>query len=370
MTKNKVYRAIGLMSGTSLDGIDAALIETDGHGHVQPLDFLTVPYEEADRAVIRKAYGKTDENDQLVREAAQLSAELHAKAVKALGAQNAELVGYHGQTIYHAPADGITLQIGDAALLAAETGVDVVADFRSADVKAGGEGAPLAPLYHRARVLTADLPKPVVILNIGGVGNVTWIGEGAQDVLAFDTGPGNALMDDWVQRHTGEAFDKDGRYAKAGRAQMELVDQWLRHGYFSRKPPKSLDRDEWDIAAFGRSGDAMTHLSLEDGAATLLEFTVQSIVNSQVHMPEKPQAWYVCGGGRLNKALMESLSLQLSHVGDVSELGWNGDATEAECFAYLAVRHMLCEPLSLPGTTGVAAPQTGGVLYRAKQQAA
>lgn len=378
MPENKVYMSIGLMSGTSLDAVDAALIETDGKGFVRPLGFVSIPYDEQTRAEIRACYGIKDRSDIQVQKAERIVALEHAKAVKALllkthrEAASIDLIGFHGQTIYHAPKDGITHQIGDADLLAVETGIDVVADFRSADVKAGGEGAPLAPLYHWARVQSAKLELPVVVLNIGGVSNVTWIGKGANDILAFDTGPGNALMDDWAQRHTGQRYDVDGALATRGRAHDDLLQQWFRHAYFSRTPPKSMDRDQWDIKLAGPLQRDLENIGSADGAATLMKFTAEAIVASAKFFPETPKHWYACGGGRHNKALMSYLGARLAKEGfgklhSVDELGWDGDATEAECFGYLGVRSVLGEALSLPTTTNAPRPMSGGVLHKAPQ---
>lgn len=355
------------MSGTSLDGIDVALIETDGQTHVNPRDFLTIPYTEADRAIIRAAYGKKDRKDPAIAAAEALSTDLHIAAVQALlaktgkAAKDIDLIGYHGQTVYHAPGDGITLQLGDGARMAQMLGVDVVYDMRSHDVSVGGQGAPLAPLYHWARVKNAGLDTPAVILNIGGVSNVTWLGATDADIVAFDTGPGNALMDDWMQKRTGARYDADGALAASGQAACALVKRWMQQPYFDKAPPKSLDRDEWDIALLGPLSVQANNLSNADGAATLMSFTVQGIARAVDFMPQAPKAWYVAGGGRHNKALMKALAQTLpGTVQSVDVLGWDGDATEAECFAYLGVRSKLGLPLSLPTTTGVKEPTTGG----------
>jgi anhydro-N-acetylmuramic acid kinase len=377
MPKNKTYTALGLMSGTSLDGVDCALIETDGADFVRPLDFVTCPYDPATREIIRACFGKTNPKDSDVVTAAKLLTQKHADAVLALlgkGGYNhakIDVIGFHGQTIFHAPKDRITLQIGDGAWLAERTGIDVVDDFRTQDVLAGGEGAPLAPLYHQARACSANLPLPCVILNIGGVANVTWIGERADHLLAFDTGAGNALIDDWVRRKTGKLYDENGRFAAAGVARRDLLAPWYNHPYFARTPPKSLDRDQWDIAALGPLAKDLESLSVEDGAATLSAFSVDMIVESARHMPDKPKAWYACGGGRHNTHMMASLesALQTHGLGqlfNVDSLGWDGDAIEAECFAYLAVRSILQKPISLPGTTNAPTPLTGGVFHQSK----
>ncbi len=365
MTTRKVHTAIGLMSGTSLDGVDCALIETDGVDYVRPVAFVTLPYTNEERGLIRACFGLTDRKNTKILEAERILTDKHIEAIRQIGGK-ADLIGFHGQTIYHAPADGITIQIGDGARMARETGIDVVDDFRTHDVKSGGEGAPLAPLYHAARVRSEQLELPCVILNIGGVANVTWIGEGEQDILAFDTGPGNALMDDWMQQKTGARYDEDGKLAAAGRVVQECIDAWITHPYFHRRPPKSLDRDQWDISALGRASEDMGKISAEDGAATLLRFTTETIIRSTEHMPAPPKKWYACGGGRHNKALMKYLNARLDNsVRSVDELGWNGDATEAECFAYLGVRSVLGLPISLPTTTRVPAPLSGGTLHKA-----
>ncbi len=375
MMDKKVYTAIGLMSGTSLDAVDCALIETDGYEFVRPLDFVSLSYDEETRAQIRACYGQKSRDIPQVVETERIVALEHAKAIKALlekagrDADTIDLIGFHGQTIYHAPKDGITIQIGDADFLARETGIDVVADFRSADVKAGGEGAPLAPLYHRARIHSAQQEFPVVVLNIGGVSNVTWIGAKADEIMAFDCGPGNALMDDWAKRHTGQPYDKDGALAASGMAQDDLVRDWLHHDYFKKAPPKSMDRDQWDIAGLGRLSHELNSISSADGAATFLKFTVEAIVTSAAFMPETPKHWYACGGGRHNKALMRALEARLAQEGlgalhSVDMLGWDGDATEAECFAYLGVRSLLGEFISLPATTNVPQKITGGQMHK------
>jgi anhydro-N-acetylmuramic acid kinase len=275
-----------------------------------------------------------------------------------------DLVGFHGHTILHRPAERRTWQIGDGALLAQLVGVDVVANFRSADVAAGGEGAPLAPLYHAA--LAADMAKPVAILNLGGVGNVTWIGPGinegttgADEILAFDTGPGNALIDDWVRRHTGQAADIDGALALAGHASEAHVAQFVRLPYFARKPPKSLDRDEFQ-------GAVPDDLALADGAATLTEISAAAVAAAIRHFPAPPCEWLVCGGGRRNPALMAALARRLAApVRPVEAVGWDGDALEAQAFAYLAVRSVLGLALSMPTTTGAPHPVSGGRLFPA-----
>jgi anhydro-N-acetylmuramic acid kinase len=360
--KSKLYRALGLMSGTSIDGIDAALIETDGHDYVRPLGFLGWPYSADSRAKLRRFLGNErgasdPEVAAFERELTERHAEIALELLKKLG-EKADLIGFHGQTLYHRPEKRLTIQIGDGALLAKLTGINVINDFRSADVLAGGEGAPLVPLYHRA--LVAKLPKPVLILNIGGVSNVTWInGEKDNEILAFDVGPGNALIDDWVLRHTGKPYDHDGALASAGIVDAAFVDEIMDMEFFKNAPPKSLDRDNFQK-------HAPEHLNPADGAATLTMITARAVACALPFLPKKPKTIYVAGGGRHNKTLMR-------WIGDVSgldvrlvdDLGWSGDGLEAEAFAWLAVRSVLGLPLSLPKTTGVPKPMCGGKLNKA-----
>ena len=268
-----------------------------------------------------------------------------------------DVIGFHGQTLWHHPKEGVTFQIGDGALLAKATGIPVVNDFRSADVKAGGQGAPLVPLYHRA--LAAGLPKPVAILNVGGVSNITWIGGDSDDeILAFDVGPGNAPLDDWVLRRTRQVFDEHGLLAASGSIHHEFLNEALAHPFFKQKPPKSLDRNTFKNLV-------PDSLSAADGAATITKIIARSVVNGLGFMPQKPQYLYVTGGGRLNSTLMRYIAdLTEIPVSSVDDLGWSGDGLEAEAFAYLAVRSRLGLPLSVPGTTGVAEPVTGGKFYK------
>jgi anhydro-N-acetylmuramic acid kinase len=344
------------MSGTSIDGIDVALVETDGRDRVQPGPSLTVPYPDEFRERLRSVLGGIGEVATVEEELTRLHAEAVEHFLRKHPEAAVDVVGFHGHTILHRPAERRTWQIGDGALLARRLGIDVVADFRSADVAAGGEGAPLAPLFHAA--LAAGLPKPLAVLNIGGVANVTWIGEGRQ-ILAFDTGPGNALIDDWVRRHTGAAADLDGALARAGRISKCRIERFLINPFFDRPPPKSLDRDDFQ--------DVMpTELSLEDGAATLTEMTTAAVTAATRHFPVPPQEWLVTGGGRHNPVLVEALRRRLGvAVRPVEAVGWDGDALEAQAFAYLAVRSRECLPLSLPSTTGAPQPTCGGRLFRA-----
>ncbi len=355
--------ALGLMSGTSLDGIDAALIRSDGIAVQEIGPALTLPYGTDLRERLRGLLGGEGEAAEEAA-VARLLTEAHAEVVRRLLTEAArasatiDVVGFHGHTILHRPKDGITRQIGDGALLAALTGIPVVNDFRSADVAAGGEGAPLVPVFHRA--LVAELERPLAVLNLGGVANVTWIGpsraDGEDDLLAFDTGPGNAPLDDWVRHHTGEAYDVGGKLAASGRVDALRLAALLDNAFFARRPPKSLDRNHFMTAA-------IAGLPVADGAATLAAFTAAAVARAEAHLPAPPKRWLVAGGGRHNAALMAALRAALSApVQTVDELGWDGDALEAQAFGFLAVRSLRGLPLSLPRTTGVAAATAGGSL--------
>ncbi len=357
------YRALGLMSGTSLDGIDAALIETDGQDHVRPLGGMDLPYDLSFRNSLRPLLGhKKGSADPLVKPIEEELTRRHASLVEAIIRKTGglpDLIGFHGQTLYHAPTEGLTIQIGDGALLARLTGIPVVNDFRRLDIKAGGQGAPLVPLYHRA--LAATLPKPALILNIGGVANVTWIGA-TGELSAFDVGPGNALIDDWMLRHTGQGFDGSGALAAQGTPDHPWIKTFLAHAFFSQKPPKSLDRDVFALAV-------PHHLTAADGAATLTLMTAQGIAQALRHVPRLPERLFVTGGGRRNDTLMHWIAeVTALPTEPVEKLNWNGDMLEAEAFAWLAVRSVHGLPLSLPETTGVQYPTTGGSLHRAHEE--
>ena len=348
--------ALGLMSGTSLDGVDAALVTTDGETVETLGPSMTLAYDPARREALRSVLGGMGEVAAVERDITLFHAEVVRRLLDqaGIGADQVDLIGFHGHTILHRPAERRTWQIGDGALLARETGIKVVNDFRSNDVAQGGQGAPLVPVFHRA--LAVGQAGPLAVLNLGGVGNVTWIGE-AGEVLAFDTGPGNALMDDWAMIHTGKPVDEDGRLAKAGRIHTSRIAQFLQHPYFQRQPPKSLDRD--DFASF--AAGLVEGLDAADGAATLVGFTAAAVSAATHHFPKAARRWLICGGGRHNPVLMTALTTHLGiPVEPVEAVGWDGDAMEAQAFAFLAVRSLRGLPLTYPETTGCNAPLSGG----------
>jgi anhydro-N-acetylmuramic acid kinase len=364
-----MVRAVGLMSGTSMDGVDVALIETDGEQAIFARGAGAFPYSDEDRALLRAALaaaaGLSDRSARpgALAQAEEMVTARHAAAVRAflqaqgVALETIDVVGFHGQTVLHRPERRLTVQIGDGAALARDLGVAVVHDFRAADVLRGGEGAPLVPIYHAALAAAAGLAEPVAVVNIGGVANVSFIAPGA-DPTACDAGPGNALIDDLMFSRTGLAIDRDGAAAARGAVDETILARLLAHPFFASPPPKSLDRNDF-------SADLVSSLSTEDAAATLTAFTAAGIARALEHMPRPPAVAIICGGGAWNPALMRELSLRLPcPVAAADAFGWSVDAMEAEAFAYMAVRRMKNLPITFPRTTGVDAPQPGGVIAR------
>ncbi|KQT60612.1 anhydro-N-acetylmuramic acid kinase [Aureimonas sp. Leaf460] len=360
------------MSGTSMDGIDVALVKTDGESIVErgpsaayPLDAafrrrLEAGLEDA-KAIVRRGERPGDLAN-LEREIT----DLHADAVRAFARETGidlgtvDLVGFHGQTVLHRPAERLTVQLGDGPRLAAALGRPVVHDMRAADVAAGGQGAPLVPAYHAALAagLAQDLRRePVVFVNIGGISNVTYI-DGAGDPIAFDSGPGNALLDRWVQNEVGISYDQGGAIAAEGGILDELAAAYLGSPFFAKPAPKSLDRFDFPMPPAG-SG------SLEDVARTLCFVAAQAILKSAEHMPKAPKLWIICGGGRKHPAILGDLvegAGSDARVMTAEEAGFDGDAMEAEAWAYLAVRSARGLALTFPTTTGAPVAMTGGLI--------
>ena len=352
------------MSGTSLDGIDVSLIRTDGEGVVEHGPSATFAYDQAQQAVLRQALVDATAITQRMQRPGQLLetekilTNWHAKIVQqfldenGLNNSNIDVIGFHGQTVIHKPDMHLTVQLGDGQALANSTKIQVVYDMRAADVAAGGQGAPLVPAYHRALATET----PVAFVNIGGVGNVTHIAPDSY-LTAFDTGPGNALINDWMKKHGGVEFDDSGKTAAMGKISVPHLKAALANEYFAKRPPKSLDRNSFVHLDF--SG-----LNLEDGAATLTAFTAHSVARAAHWFHEQPEAWIICGGGRHNETLMQMLREILPNVQSAKERGLNGDSMEAEAWAYLAVRSLRELPITFPGTTGVKHEMTGGVLAK------
>ncbi len=362
-------KAIGTMSGTSLDGVDVALIETDGERIVSLGPSGYRPYSDAERATLRQALSDAvqltarDQRPGVLAAAERLVTDAHRDAVKAFVAahnvttKEIAVVAFHGQTVLHRPADRLTVQIGDGAALARALSMPVVSDLRGADVAAGGQGAPLVPAYHRALVRALDREDPVVVVNIGGVGNISYVD--GETLIACDTGPGNALLDDFMLRMTGSGVDRDGAAAARGKVDEAWIASVLAQPFFARPPPKSLDRN--DFAHLG-----LPSMPVEDGAATLTALTAASIAHVASKLPRRPVSWIVVGGGANNPTMLRMLAERVrpARVERAADLGWQGDAIEAQAFGFLAVRSLKRLPLTFPSTTGVPAPLTGGVLAK------
>jgi len=363
-------RAVGMMSGTSLDGVDVALIETDGEriAGFGPAGYRA--YAEDERALLRQALVEaaalTDRRERpgAVGQAEALVTQAHAQTLERFFADHRiepaqiAIVGFHGQTVLHRPEQRLTIQIGDGPGLARRIGRPVAFDFRAADVAAGGQGAPFVPVYHRALVKMLSGPGPVAVLNVGGVANLTYC-DGDAPPIACDTGPGNALIDDFLRARGGPAFDDGGALAAAGKADMPLVKRVLEKPFFNLPPPKSLDRND-----FVEVAGEIASFSLEDGAATLAALTAMAVARAGLHLPRRPARWIVAGGGARNRTLMRLLGEHLApaRVDTADSVGWSGDALEAQAFAYLAVRTLRGLPITFPTTTGVLRPMTGGLV--------
>ena len=350
-------RALGFMSGTSMDGVDAAIVHTDGRGFIELGPSKSLTYNDETRNDLLRARGWAPD-----RNALNLLHAQHARAFFEDIAADIDIIGFHGQTLAHDPQNARTLQLGDGDRLASEWAVPVVWDFRSDDMAAGGQGAPLAPFFHFHALKSRGLAGRVAVVNIGGVGNITWADldqSEPQDpgaLLAFDTGPGNALMDDLVHQRLGQTFDKGGALAASGSVQEDIVDNWLKNKYFGEPVPKSLDRDD-----FADLTKDISDLETENALATLCAFTARSIALAQLHFPAPVERWLVTGGGRRNAALMRALAAQLSvPVLPIEQVGLDGDVLEAQAFAWLAVRVLSGLPTSSPGTTGCRTPVCGG----------
>jgi anhydro-N-acetylmuramic acid kinase len=361
--------AIGLMSGTSLDGIDLALVRTDGEAAIELGGTASLDYTEGERTLLREALTQArplvDRRGRpgAVARAEAMITERHAVLVErflqesALERRNIDVVGFHGQTVLHRPEARLTIQIGDGARLANRLGIAVVHDLRAADVAAGGQGAPFVPAFHAALVRAGSFGGPVAVLNLGGVGNMTYVPASGHPI-AFDTGPGNALIDDLMLERTGTAMDRDGRAGLAGQVDAEALSVLMRNPYFDLAPPKSLDRNAFSLAA-------VSSLSTADAAATLAAFTAASVAAGIRFLPSAPFDWIVCGGGARNRAILRALSnLIEAPIRTADDLGWSSAMMEAQAFAYLAVRAVKQLPLSFPTTTGVPEPMTGGVIAR------
>jgi anhydro-N-acetylmuramic acid kinase len=352
--------ALGAISGTSMDAIDLALIRTDGEGVVEPIAGAAYPYppELKQRLIAALVNPEIAETAPLTELENAVTDAFGATIQRFLAEKNiahVDLVGLHGQTIWHRPEKRFTRQLGDGQRLANRLNIPVVNRFRHADVAAGGQGAPFVPLYHAA--LARGLAQPLAVLNLGGVANITYLNGNA--IIACDTGPASALIDDRMRQHFGRDYDEDGTIAREGRIDRTVLASLMQNLFFASPPPKSLDRNEFHIRA-----QCVDRLAPRDQIATLTAFTIEATAAIVPHLPATPGRWLVTGGGRHNGMFMKGFADRLSvPVEPVETVGWNGDLLEAECFGYLAVRSRKGLPLSLPTTTGVPHPVTGGEFW-------
>lgn len=345
------------MSGTSADGVDASLVRTDGEAKITVVGGLTLPYDEELRARLLEASQHDMPTSDLLRLEKDVTA-VHADAVDQLLSQHkteakrAEVVGFHGHTVRHIPDEGLTFQIGNAWQLAHATGLQVVSDFRRNDIAGGGQGAPLASMFHRA--LFASEEKPVAVLNLGGVANVTWLGPD-DALIAGDTGPGCGLLDEWSQEMANRSHDADGALALAGKVDEGLVAEALSAPFFARPLPKAADRFDFDHVD-------VSPLSVEDGAATLCAVTVRAVAGAVARLPKKPKKLWVTGGGVKHPVMMSMLAEHFDAVHRVEDRNLSSETLEAECFAWLAVRRLKELPITVPETTGCRVALCGGTL--------
>lgn len=363
MLKNGAIWALGTMSGTSLDGVDAAMVLTDGHAVTGFGETAYRPYAAPERDTIRAALGCWP-GEAAVAPAAEAVELAHAELLARF--RGADVVGFHGQTLAHDPAGRGTHQAGDGAVLAEALGLPVVWDFRSADVRLGGQGAPLAPFFHHACARFIGATDPLVFLNLGGVGNATWVDpaiatpEAPGACLAFDTGPANAPVNDLMRARLGLDQDQGGALAAGGCPDQAVIARFLGRSYFLKIPPKSLDRND-----FHGLLDDVAGLSDADASATLTLAAASAAARAAEHFPSPPERLLVTGGGRHNATLMAMLAdLLTMPVAAVETVGLDGDMLEAQAFAYLAVRVLNGLPTSCPTTTGVAAAVGGGQVSR------
>jgi anhydro-N-acetylmuramic acid kinase len=364
MFGDKPVRALGAMSGTSLDGVDAAVLVTNGETITAFGPSAYRPYTQAERAILHAALGKWPSDD--VAAAAEVVETAHAQLLSQF--EPCDLIGFHGQTLAHDPGGRGTHQAGDGGVLAEVLKTPVVWDFRSADVQLGGQGAPLVPFYHFALAKWIKATTPLAILNLGGVGNMTWIDprltrpDEPGALMAFDTGPANAPLNDLMLARRGLPQDDDGALAATGTVDARIITDFLRNPYFYRMPPKSLDRNTFSelVAAVAPLDDA-------DAAATLTAAAAMAVSEAMQHCPRPPAIVYVAGGGRKNPTLMSMLRAGLDcPVQPIEDTGLDGDMIEAQAFAFLAVRVARGLPTTCPGTTAVRASVCGGTLSKPK----
>lgn len=359
--KYDYLNVVGLMTGTSMDGIDISLVETNGLDLKRSNQNYFYGYSNETKDYLFSILGVNIQNN--LKQKKTLDELITLEHIKALEnfdiLKNIDLIGFHGQTIYHNSKTNTSIQLGDPKKLARKFNKDVVFHFRSKDIESGGQGAPLAPIYHQKLIESFEIDQPACILNIGGVSNITfWDGE---TLIGFDTGPGNALMDNYIQKISDKYFDKNGTLASKGVPKKSLINKFLKHNFFKKPPPKSLDRNEF---LYLYEDLIKNKFSVHDTMATLAEITVESIFLGIKILPKKIKNIIVTGGGYKNKYLMKRLSnrLQINIINE-EEINVDFDFIEAELIAFLSARCLYNLPFTFPSTTGVSRPLSGGIIY-------
>jgi anhydro-N-acetylmuramic acid kinase len=366
---NKNLYSLGLMSGTSMDGIDASIIKSDGEQSVEIIDDLYIKYDDIFRTELKKCINlcKTNKDiKKITKRIKKLEKELtlyHAKACQLIIKKNkkikVDLIGFHGQTILHEPKKGYSKQIGDSNLLSKIINTTVISNFRKNDILNGGQGAPLTPLYHKLILSKVSSNYPSAIINIGGIANITYV-KNKKQLVSFDTGPGNCLIDKWVEKNSSMHFDKMGKLAKSGKLDQKILNQFLQDSYYKKKFPKSLDIKHFDL-------NSLKKLSLEDGSTTLSILTVETICLAIKSLKVLPNIIILSGGGRKNKFIIENIKKRINKsINLIDEFNFDGDFIESQAFAYLAIRSFYNKYITLPSTTGVKMYCTGGSIFKIK----
>ena len=366
----KIYTAIGLMSGTSVDGIDASIIQSDGEDKLRVLNNDFTAYDKKIISEIKdlkeKINSKKDieTNKNLILKIEKDITNLHANAVEKILKKTTtkiDLVGFHGQTIYHNFNEKISKQLGDGELLSKKINLDIIYNFRENDIRNGGQGAPLTPIYHKLLRKKLNIELPILFINIGGISNLTYISKD-EKIISFDSGPGNCLVDEFLQLKSKNKiiYDKDGEIAMRGKCNDIILENYLNNNYFNLQPPKSLDVKDFSLSM-------IRGLSVDEAVSTLSEFTVRTIVDGLNFFKEKPKKIILMGGGRKNNYFFENISKKSKiKTIDINDLTYDGDFIESQAFAYLGIRSKLKKNISYPETTGVTKPCTGGLMIKIK----
>jgi len=365
MTKN--FYSLGLMSGTSVDGIDASIIKSDGEQFLEIVDNLYLKYGKELRLKLKSVIDSCSSKDDFkklsnnIKEIEKKMTLEHARACELIIEKNKkikiDIIGFHGQTVIHKPYEGYSLQIGDSKLLSKQMGKTVVSNFRENDILNGGQGAPLTPIYHKLILSKIKSSHPSVIINIGGISNITYL-EDKNKIISFDSGPGGYLIDKWVKKHSSFEFDDKGLIAESGKLNENILGEILNNSYYKKNPPKSLDVKDFNLSDLNK-------LSFEDGCATLSMLTAKTICMAINNLKEKPNKILISGGGRKNSFIIKNIkNIAKSPVYLIDEFNFNGDFIESQAFAFLAIRSYMKKFITFPDTTGVSKPCLGGMIFK------